>query len=133
MTAPCETMIARLKGLSPLTALAPSGVFPLGAPRGELPYCVYEWASTPVNHSAGDTGDRETAITLYWFAPTASAARALAAAAAGAGGNIPAGLSGWIDGDNRVWHLQGQREDAEMIMVGRDQREAFVVIQDYFV
>jgi hypothetical protein len=129
-----NTLVARLAALPAVAALIGDRIYPLRARRiSELDYLVYDVAAVPVNHSTGAAGDQESTVTITCYGKTYDRAAALAAAVRGDESNDPSGLSGWIDADGRVWHCTSEGDDVEPVMPGRDEVEAFSIIQEFFV
>jgi hypothetical protein len=136
MSDPRERLVAKLKGMASVSALVGSRIWPMRAPQGQSkPYIAYRVVDrVPINHAAGTTASNYMRIQLDLCSPTYDGAIALASAVRGdEDEETPTGLSGWIDGDGRLWHLEMEQEDADDEMPGRDEPEAFRVMQDYIV
>ncbi len=136
MSEPHIRLVAKLKGTSAVTALVVARIWPMIVPQGQaLPYIVYRRVdSVPINHAHGTTADDFTRIQIDCCASTYDGARALADEVRGdEDESNPTGLSGWIDGDNRVWHLEIEQDGMEPPWEGTDRPAAFIVSQDYIV
>ncbi len=133
---PYTRMVAKLKSMADVTALVGTRIFPMRAPQGAvLPFITYQRVSRrPVNWVRGTSTTNFLRIQVNCWATDYDGAVALAAAVRGdEDPNAPTGLSGWIDGEGEVWHLDIGTDDAENITPGRDEFEAIRVIQDYIV
>lgn len=136
MAAPRNRLVAKLKGMAAVEAIVGTKAFPVKAPQGTvLPYITYQQtADPPANHSTGATSTAECRIQVNCWASTYDGAVSLAAAVRGnEAESAPTGISGWIDDEGNVWHLQNEADGMESIMRGRDEFEAFQVVHNYLV
>ena len=136
MSDPRDRMVAKLKGMAAVSALIGTRLWPIRAPQGQSqPYIVYRMVDmVPINHAAGTTSSNYMRIQLDLCATTYDGAKALAVAVKGdEDEETPTGLSGWVDPDSRVWHLEMEQEDIGSDIPGRDSPEVFRVMQHYIV
>lgn len=136
MSDPRIRMVARLKAITAVTDLVGARIWPMIARQAQAqPYIVYRMVDrVPINHSAGTTTSNYMRIQVDLVASSYDGVMALADAVRGdEAESSPTGLSGWVDADSRVWHLESEQDDMEQIMDGRDQPVAFRIMQDYIV
>lgn len=132
-----ETFVARIKALSAIVSSTGLGatIYPDSFPEGAaLPAITYEMSvDNPVNHAGGATGTHETRITAHCMAATYAGVKALAALVVGDEDTTPSGVSGWVDADSNVWHLDSFRDDPGEIIVGQDIKHYYGVTQEFSV
>jgi hypothetical protein len=137
MSSPEEIFVARIKALSAIvgsTGLSAT-IYPDSFPEGgSLPAITYEMSGdNPVNHAGGATGTHETHITVHCMATTYAGVKSLAALVVGDEDSSPSGISGWVDGDGNVWHLDSQRDEPGDIIVGQDVKHYYGMTQEFSV
>ncbi len=127
-------MVARLKAITAVDDLIDGRVYPMKAPQDvDRPYITYQIISrVPINHATGTSDSHHERIQINCWGVNYDGAQELAAAVRGdEAQSSPTGLSGFNDGDGRVWHPENERDDIELLKVGHDDVEAFRVIQEY--
>ena len=133
---PHTRMVAKLKGMAAVSVLIGTRVYPISAVQGDsLPYITFQKISgVPTNTAGGTTKTRQTRLQVNFWADSYDGARALANAACGNEDELaPSGLSGWVDRQQCVWHMENDRDGPTAIVEGRGKEKAHSVIQDYLV
>ncbi len=133
---PRTLLVAKLKGMTAVTDIVGQQIYPIKAPQGvSLPYITFQQISdVPINASKGATPTAAMRMQVNCFEDTYDKVHTLAAAVRGDEAvSSPTGLSGWIDGNGEVWHLDNELESADDIRDGQDEFQAYAVIQDYLV
>jgi hypothetical protein len=136
MSSPEEILVAKLKGLTAVSTLVSSRVYPISIPQVDsLPAIIYEMSGdNPCNYAGGATGTTETRLTVTCIADSYGGVKALAAAVRGdENSTAPTGVSGWTDTGGNVWHLDSLRDAPGEVIVGQDLRQYHGVEQEYSV
>lgn len=137
MSLPQARLTTRLNAISALTAIVGQNIVPAILPGTKhYPAIVYQVLSNqPVNDADGSSNSflmklRISAIGLTIGAPSPPYDLVWAAAMAIAGdaeAEAPTGLSGWIDSEGSVWHVEDMFDEAGEIQLGTDTLYAYVV------
>ena len=137
---PQTRLVTRLKDIDDVTALVGSGddarIYPAVVTQGEsLPYITHQLIScVPVNVAGGATSTQSTRIQVDCWAASYDGARTLAAAVQGDQAELaPSGVSGWVDRQQSVWHMENKRDGASEVPAGRGKPQAYHVIMDFLV
>lgn len=130
---PHTRLAAKLKALS---TTAGNRVYPIKRlQRSDLPAITYRrTARVPVNWASGTTQTSFHYFEVQCWAATYDAAMTLAGQVRGdEDETAPTGVSGWTDDEGEVWHLESETDEVQKLKGGRDDFEAYCIVQDYMM